>query len=48
MIGLRSWLGETKPWPLTIFSLEKELSPWEISGQAQGRVHELQEDSGHN
>lgn len=32
---LRSWLGETKPWPLTILSLEKELSPWETSGQAQ-------------
>lgn len=25
-----------KPWPLSILSLEKELSPWETFGQAQG------------
>ena len=36
VIGLCSCLGETKPWPLTILFLEKELSPWETSGQAQG------------
>lgn len=36
-----------KSWPLSILSLEKEPSPWETSGQAQG-VCVLQEDCGHN